>query len=76
MLTHIEAVGKEFCYPELESNHQDLIGLRERMYKQVFCKETRWVPPTPAANTQAELGKASLCNTEDKMLQVTGHMQK
>lgn len=61
MLTHIEVVGKKVCYPELEeSNCQDLIRLRVLMYKQVFCKETRWVPPTLAANTQAELRKACL----------------
>lgn len=52
---------REVCYPELgESSHQDLISLSLCIYKQVFCKETRRVPPTPAANTQTELRKACL----------------
>lgn len=61
VFTHKEVVGREVCYPERgNSSHQDLIGLSLCIYKQAFCKETRWVPPTPAANTQAELRKACL----------------
>ena len=62
MLTHMEIVGKEVCHPEVEqNNHQDSIGLQECLYKTVFWEKTRWVPATPAVNTQTELRKAWLC---------------